>query len=339
MNMNDINCIFCNIDSKHIVIEENGYKGKKCPKCGLIYISPRPSFGEVVDLYGHNDAYVSAESHLSADFIKRLFARHNLRLIRSFIQNGELLEIGAGAGYFLDEARKVGFNPHGLEFNPIQSKYMRNSLNIPCEESPLNTSIFQGKKFDVVYLCDVVSHFFDPVSDFKTINELMKDDAFLIFETGNLGEVTQGYFKYFQRFQYPDHLFFFNTDNLIELLKKSGFDFIKIHRYSILPQLKVEKALSVIRKNHVSVSKVKQNPLPKKDDADIEFSARSMPLDTESFVKKGIKNTYRYFSYVLRYKIGRVAPKTNRPQTVIVIARKSKRGYALGNDQLIGSHT
>lgn len=327
MNVNEIKCIFCETESNHVVIEENGYKGKKCPQCGLIYISPRPSFNEIVDLYGHDDAFISAESHVYADFSNRLYARHHLRLIRSFVKSGELLEIGAGAGHFLDEARKIGFNPHGLEFNPIQANYIRNKIGIPCEESPLNTSIFQGKQFDVIYHCDVISHFFDPISDFKKINEIMKDDSFLIFETGNLGEVDQMYFKYFQQFQYPDHLFFFSTDNLVDLLEKTGFDFVKIYRYSILPQLKMIKALSSIKNSiqkHVFRSNEKEKHSSDGEDVDIKSVAYSQSFNTKSFVKKSITNTYQYFNYVLRYKIGRIALKAHRPQTVIVVARKSK---------------
>ena len=325
--MNDIRCIFCEIESNHVVIEENGYKGKKCPQCGLIYISPRPSFEEILDLYGHDNAHISAESHISAHFSKRLYARHNLKILRSFIRSGALLEIGAGGGYFLDEARNIGFDPYGLEFNPIQANHIRNKLNIPCEESSLTSPVFDGKYFDVVYHCDVISHFFDPISDFRKINEKMKDGSFVVFETGNLGEVDQRYFKYIQLFQYPDHLFFFSNDNLIDLLERTGFEVVKIHKYSILPQLLAIRALSVVRKSikrHILKSRAKGEYLSKGSSVDIQPAAYSQSFNAKLFVKKCAGNILHYFMYVLRYKIGRIAPKAHRPQTVIVIARKRR---------------
>lgn len=88
---------------------------------------------------------------------------------------------------------------------------MRNDLKIPCEESSLDASIFTGKKFDIVY------HLFDLIADCKKIDRVMKDDAFLVFETGNLGNVYRSYFKHIKRFQYPDRLFFFSTNKLFEL--------------------------------------------------------------------------------------------------------------------------
>src|SRR5580698_8371898 len=107
--MNEIPCIFCSIESRRVVIEENGYQGKQCPRCGLIYISPRPSLDDLVALYEQDSAHISAEDHVGAAFEKQLYARHHLKVIRSVAKSGDLLEIGAGAGYFLDEARKSGF--------------------------------------------------------------------------------------------------------------------------------------------------------------------------------------------------------------------------------------
>ena len=331
--MNEIKCIFCHLKSDRVAIEENGYQGKRCPQCELIYISPRPSLDEIFDLYGHNEAHISAQAHIAADFAKRLSAKHNLNLVRSVINKGSLLEIGAGAGYFLDEARKIGFDPYGLEFNPVQANFVRDRLNIPCQESALSTSVFGGKKFDLVYHCDVISHFFDPLSEFKKMHAVMKDESFLIFETGNFAEVDPKYYQYIPSFQYPDHLFFFSMNNLSELLKQTGFELIEIHRYSLSPQLVTMKTLSnlkdslkkILAKSSTTTPPVKSSEVNKiaKTNADA-IASQSTPsqITVKQRAKNLYKYAYQYLNYFLRYKIGSIAPKTNRPQTVIVIARK-----------------
>lgn len=328
--MNEIGCIFCEIKSNHVVIEENGYQGKKCPQCGLIYISPRPSFDEIVDLYGHGSAHISAESHVANDFSNRLYARHHLKIIRSVIKSGALLEIGAGAGYFLDEARRIGFDPFGLELNPVQANFIRHNLNIPCEEFPLTAASFAGRKFDIVYHCDVISHLFDPISDFKKINEIMRDDAFLIFETGNIGEVDPIYFKYINCFQYPDHLFFFGVDNLRSLLDRTGFKVLKIYRYAIVHELMVIKILAEIK--HLLFNSDGQ---PRNSDDSGKARKTVGDIQQSSFRDSKVKTVIRdvwnyhivrkardYFYYFLRYKIGYMAQKKYRPQTVIIVAQK-----------------
>jgi len=326
-SMNEIECIFCNIESKRVVIEENGYTSKKCPQCGLVYLSPRPSFDDIIDLYGHDNAYISADSHISGGYLKKLYARHNLGIIRSFIRSGELLDIGAGAGYFLYEARNLGFNPHGLEFNPIQADHIRDKLKIPCEESPIAATLFNGKKFDVVYHCDVISHFYNPIEDFKKINEKMKVGGFLVFETGNLGEVDQRYYKYFLRFQLPDHLFFFSAENLMDLCAETGFEFVKIYRYSILPQLISLRVLSWVRELKTKVlsfpADKEKGSIDQSDTVALQPSIDSNKGSKQGFIKGLLKKGHQYFfSYALRYKIGRIAPKKRRPQTVILVARK-----------------
>lgn len=316
--MEDIQCIFCNKSSDQIEIEENGYKGRKCQGCGLIYISPRPSLFEIQNLYSQDHAHISAESHISRAFKKRLYARHNLGIIKKFIKNGSMLEIGAGSGYFLDEARKEGFDVYGIELNSIQAEFMRSKLGIPCEDSPLNNSSFDGKKFDIIYHCDVISHFYDPIAEFKKINDKLKDNGILVFETGNLEDVEKKYYRLFTTFQYPDHLFFFSEGNLKILLERTGFEFMKTYRYSIVPQLVIIKILLGMIDNFQSQGKFRNSS--KNSNSKIPSHRFS-----RSGFKKLIENTYHYFFYLIRYKIGYIIPKKGRPQTVIVAARKRKR--------------
>lgn len=320
--MKNLKCIFCDVGSGHVVIEENGYKGLKCPECGLIYTSPRPSSGAVVNLYGHDDAHISAESHIASEFSKRLYARHHLKLIRSFCVDGSVLEVGAGAGYFLDEARKVGFDPCGIEFNPAQASFIRNELHIPCEEAPLNSSLFNAKKFNLVYHSDVVSHFADPIADFRKMHEMMNDDGIMVFETGNLGEVDETYFSSFQRFQYPDHLFFFNTKNIKCLLERTDFQLLRIFRYSILPQLTAIRISSGIKRalgrkpsgNVVRDERSSARTSNEKGRGGVPKLANSEPRR-----KGSVGNLVNYW---LRYKVGKVAPKARRPQTMLIVAKK-----------------
>ena len=134
--MRAVSCIFCGEADSRVVIVENGFTGRQCSKCNLIYISPRPDPDEIEALYGRNAANVSARTHISAELTKRLNAKHTLAIMRSFVTRGTILEVGAGAGYFLDEARKCGFEPYGIELNPIQATFIRDSLRIPCEIVP-----------------------------------------------------------------------------------------------------------------------------------------------------------------------------------------------------------
>lgn len=307
--METINCIFCTQAPSNTVIQENGFCGQQCKQCSLIYVSPRPTAQEVANLYGHDDAYIPAQAHIEHDYGKRLAAKHHLKIIKKYVQSGDLLEIGSGAGHFLDEARKVDFSPYGIELNPIQANFMANTLNIPCSTSPLSPQTFKSKKFDLIYHCDVISHYFDPIDELKKSYQALKIGGFLVFETGNIGDINKSYYKYFTRFQYPDHLFFFTEDNLTLLLEKTGFNLIKSYNYNILPQLMINKIVQKYRKTD-------QKNTPKKEKT--PEIKQKIP-----FFKRFLKNSYHYGMHTIRYKIGSILPKKEKPQTIIVIAQKN----------------
>ena len=327
--MVETKCIFCEKINDNVLIRENGYNGIKCSQCGLIYVSPRPSAEEIVNLYGHDMAHVSAKSHISSRFPKRLHAKHNLGIIKKFIKKGTMLEIGTGAGFFLNEARKNSFEVYGIELNNALTDFVNTKLGIPCKVSPLETSLFGEKKYDIIYHCDVISHFSDPITEFCKMNSMLNSKGLVVFETGNFGDVEEKYYKHFKKFQLPDHLFFFSEDNLKQLLTKTGFEFINIYRYSILPQLISNKILEHI------VCLLKPGVYTHKEDKKHDFTntslhPRSIFFNLCRFFKKAYSYafniTYKYLysclSYFMRYKIGYMVPKKGRPQTVIVIARK-----------------
>ena len=320
--MNSISCIFCS-DSEtesRIVIEENGFAGRKCAHCNLIYISPRPDLKETQDLYGHGQAHIPAGAHLQKNFGKYLHDCHMLSLLKPYKQQGTLLDIGAGGGKFLLEARKAGYDVFGIELSPSQGEHVQRELGIPCETQPL-ANAYPNQKFDVIYHCDVISHFYDPIAEFHLMNDRLEKDGLVFFETGNIGDIEEKYYSAFTEFQYPDHLFFFGEKNLKILLQQTGFELLVIRRYSILPQLKVRQLLHRVLKsiNRTKSEKDQQRTL------DEEVPSTKPPtanVNRGAPVPGPVKTLAHAFLHFLRYTVGRGLPKTGRPQTLVVIARK-----------------
>jgi 2-polyprenyl-3-methyl-5-hydroxy-6-metoxy-1,4-benzoquinol methylase len=316
-----ISCIFCRLESRHVVIEENGYSARKCPQCNLIYVSPRPALLELEDLYGKDHAHISAGTHIYGAFRRRMIARYMLRIIRKFIQRGRLLEIGSGSGYFLDEARKQGFDVRGIELNGILRDFTQTELGISCENNPLDESLFGGLKFDIIYHRDVISHFYDPIAEFEKINDRLIDQGLVVFETGNLGDVEPKYYKLFSAFQLPDHLFFFSEENLKQLLERTGFTLLKAYRYSIVPQLRILGGLNSIIDMIKPLNRMRSSEEQRKSTAAASGLAHAHSRSINP--KQLVKNVYNCIYYVLRYQVGHVAPKKGRPQTVVFVARKT----------------
>jgi len=315
-----INCIFCGKESKRIVWTENGYTGRKCD-CGLIYISPRPSTDEIKELYTYDHGSASADSHIQAEVSKRLDARFKLQMLKKYINRGSLLEIGPGAGYFLDEARKEGFEVFGNELNLELAKFISEKLEIPVETAVLNDFSFHGIKFDIVYHCDVLSHFYDPFEEFSKFNNRLNKGGLMIFETGK-GDLSVFWLKFMGRLQFPDHLFFYSRRNIEQLCERTGFTLIGAYRYSIVPEL---FTLKLIRKILGILINRKQ-----RDKSEVE-SESSLKTKTLTRAEKGKlkpksirRKMYSYLDHFMRYHVGRIFPKFG-PETIIYVARKKKQ--------------
>lgn len=315
--MESINCIFCEKDSTKIIWTESGYSAKKCG-CGLIYISPRPDFNEIKKLYRVDHASIPAEHHIRAEFAKRLEAKFKLNLIKKYISQGKLLEIGAGAGYFLDEARKEGFEVFGNELNLKQARFMAENLNIPVETDSLNETSFSGTKFDCIYHCDVLSHFYNPFNDFTQFNNKLTDNGIMIFETGK-GDLSLFWLKFIGRLQLPDHLFFYSRKHIEQLCERTGFYLITAYRYSTFPNrltLKLVELICKLLRKHKPNNKAGTK-------SNLDWTTGISPQSEEKNLKfkKILHKGWSYFNHFMRYKTGKIFPKFG-PETVIYVAKK-----------------
>jgi hypothetical protein len=304
-----LDCIFCANSPDEVVICEDGFEGRQCSSCGLIFVSPRPSEEEIATLYTGDRAHVSAGSHLEGydSWVERATAKHHLAILQTHLRPRKtLLEIGPGSGAFLAEARRQGFEVFGVELNPTQAEFIRTRLGIPCAQSLAELKAATGRDtYDVIYHRDVMSHFFDPIAEFDAMRALLPVGGLVVFETGNIGDIDHRYFHHFSSFQYPDHLFFYSEASLRILLSRTGFDLVEIRRWSILPQLWLIAQLKRLRG---------------KPNASAERSSAEAAGGT---MTSRLRSAISYVLYYLaRYRVGAVTPKGRRPQTILVVAKK-----------------
>jgi hypothetical protein len=115
-------CVMCGGAGDRVVIEEDGFKGRRCDRCGLIFVSPRPSLEDIASLYSHDDAHVPTSQQVRPQTTEgRLHDRLVLRLLRRYRTSGRLVEIGAGGGRFVAQARAEGYEVSAVESQPHPS--------------------------------------------------------------------------------------------------------------------------------------------------------------------------------------------------------------------------
>jgi len=308
--MEEIPCIFGHGYSDRVVIQENGFQGRRCAVCGTIFISPRPEPGEVFDIYAHDKAYLPSSKHVAPSPLADFAARHHLRIIRRLKRPpATLAEIGCGGGHFLRAAREMGYDVCGVELNPYQSEHVRSNLGIPCESKPFSLESFgREKRFDIIYHVDVTSHLPDPIADFRAMRKKLNPGGVLVFETGNGADIAERYYGIFPAWQYPDHLFFFGRQSLDLLLKAAGFPDggAAVRAYNILPQMRLLKMLSKRRKHQAAGPGQPEPPAV----------GSKPPAPSRAARAKA------WVIHFLRYGLGRLRVDPEAPLTLLISVRK-----------------
>lgn len=304
----EIECVLCQGSRSMPILSENGFIGRQCLDCGLIFISPRPSRLEMESLYRLGEAQLSPDWFLRGlePIASRLRARRDARLVQRHVAAGSLLEIGPGRGTFLAAARRRGFNVFGVELSPTQASFIRNERAIPCVESLEQASELLSGGFDVVYHRDVLSHFYDPQEQMERLRTMLKPGGLQIFETGNLADVDDRYLRLMRSFQYPDHLFFYGERSLRKLLDQTGFDHVHTYRWSLLPERWVRSQVSRARGIGVAAQTA---PRP-------EVAAAG--LTPGGVARQALDLLY----FGLQVSVGQIPVGEEIPQTLIVVAQK-----------------
>lgn len=227
----------------------------KCLSCGMISLYPFPDKNKIQSLYRSGEYrgryqlkemdWIGGSKKLSNHLIKRLIKLEKLLKFK-----GRLLDIGAGSGSFLAEAKKRGWQIQGIEIDPCAINYAKRQFNINLFKGELQNLKTPKHFFDIVHMNHVLEHVYNPAELLIKIKSVLKPGGYLIVEVPNevypLSELVQFYLSYITHWHFlakkflwrkmnlvklpPSlHLFFFDCHSLKRLLNQTGFKIVEIN--------------------------------------------------------------------------------------------------------------
>ncbi len=167
-------------------------------------------------------SYTAQESALRATFKGLL---HNLA--RRGLIGGDLLEIGCGYGYLLDEASSFFQRRVGTEFSPQGAEIAREA----------GAEVFVGGveqispdvKFDCIIATQVIEHIYEPVSFVKQLVGRTRPGGHIILATPDIGGVLRKAMgRRWPSFKVPEHVLYFDYWTLSSLMYRAGLS--DVHR-------------------------------------------------------------------------------------------------------------
>lgn len=227
--MKSSGCYLCGSYNYRLIIKKSKYGIVKCKNCDFVYTTPIPSQEEIDEFYRGFDY----KDSLSAEKIIRSDAKKSLRGISKYVKKSKyLLDVGCGRGYFLDEARKLGWDTYGIDVSESVVDYAKNELHLNVAYGDI-FSFQSERKFDVVILNQVIEHFVDPKKLIATCRKYLEDEGLLYIATPNIESLSAKVLKGdFDHYIPPEHVSYFSQYTLKNLLDTLGFRVLHVGSWS-----------------------------------------------------------------------------------------------------------
>lgn len=207
----------------------------KCITCGLLYTMPQPDAISLHKYYNSEEYTSHNTSHRSLKNLLYIQARKvslslKLRMIQKHQEaKGQILDIGAGTGEFLNYCRAYDWNIIGVEPNAKARKiaYERHEIVLQNEA---DLSILEKGSTDVITMWHVLEHITDPLSQLETNYQLLNKSGLLVLALPNYESWDANkYGRFWAAYDVPRHLYHFTKKSVSMLAEKSGFRVVEIN--------------------------------------------------------------------------------------------------------------
>ncbi len=215
-------------------LKKDGLDLVTCPSCGLLMRASLPDAAELTSIYaaeyfkhetdepvdGYADYVADAKWHRDA-------ARRRLAILDRFVlHRGELLDVGAAAGFFVAEASARGWEAEGIDVADAMVDWGTSNLGVPLRSASLE-SIGGTARYEAITMWDYIEHSLDPRGEIEKAHELLRPGGILALSTGDVDSLAGRLSGSRWHLLTPrHHNFFFGSSTLRPLLRRSGFEIV-----------------------------------------------------------------------------------------------------------------
>jgi SAM-dependent methyltransferase len=263
-----------------------------CPRCGLVYSSPRPTPDDLSRFYDpdaedgweRGDGIDDPERAAALEKMyatKRERARRMLEHVATWTplpdgQGRHGLDFGCGAGAFLDVLQDAGWRTTGIEPHRLRE--------VAGRRHRIVDALPEAGEFDLIVLHHVLEHLLDPAVTLRDLAGAARPGALLVCSVPDLGNLAaHGDLHYTI---YSVHINAFTASSLGEILRRAGWELRGAGSAAELPQAASKDAtrlLAVARRTTPADSAAAGAPLTMAEDALRAYGRR---LDVNGKVRR-----------------------------------------------------
>lgn len=217
------NCYICHNNKHKALYIKNKFTIVQCDNCEFVYVLEKLNKNVLKEYYNNFDYkyIINVEKRIRDD------ARRSCLVLKKFIRKqNNLFDVGCGRGFFLDEARRMGWTVAGIDSSTSMVSYAREKLHLNVDQGDI-LNHKKHNKYDVITLHQVIEHFDDPIRLLRTCYGLLNTKGYVYIATPNINSLSSRVQK--ERFDHlipPEHLSYFSQKILKAVLEAIGFQFI-----------------------------------------------------------------------------------------------------------------
>jgi len=197
----------------------------RCPSCGLICNARAEELmSQAGARYDAGEYFAGYQQRLPK---KLRAARRRLDLIRSFVPDGRLLDIGCGVGDCLLAAGEAGFDAEGLDVGDYAVQHCRD-LGFKVHQASITQTGLPDRSFDVVTMWDVLEHIPRTADGLVEVARVLRPGGIAVIVTPT-GEYIKAHLfrQTYQNYRAGwalTHFVYHNRRTLRRVLRDCGFE-------------------------------------------------------------------------------------------------------------------
>ena len=238
------NCQLCKANSPKFLHVIPGFKGDhrefnvvKCAVCDFVYINPRYSEKENIELY--EESYftdqvkdLSGKVRSFIDDREDKINDHRIEwgFLKKYKRGGRILDFGSGPGFFLDSLdgnwEKYAVDTSNFSISNIQDPTTNKFRGTLFEAG------YEDNFFDAIYIGHTLDRLTNLSETLSEVRRVLNVNGVILAVTPNIGSLCARVFKERYRLLYSNHLVYFSTETLKKFFSQSGFKLVDVkHPY------------------------------------------------------------------------------------------------------------
>lgn len=230
-------CSLCGSAGTELLLARDGYRYSRCRGCEAASLDPLPTEAAASDLYGMG-YFTGSVAGAYGDYgrdeaIHRVNARKRLRILAraGFTPPGLLVDVGSAFGFFLDEARALGWTVVGVDVSEAARSIANDRFDLETFPDLESLAVAVDEPAAMVTFFQSLEHLVHPGDALARARSLLGHAGGLVIETWDRSSpVARAFGKQWQQITPPSVVHLFNRHSLTAILEREGFSVRRIRR-------------------------------------------------------------------------------------------------------------